>query len=114
MISWILEQDAAIHMVLSDDRKTTHLIPTWQDLMVLDSVNAALLPVAEFADFMSGEKYVSISVIKPFMLHLESILLEEKENESELTKDIKQEIFKYMDSKYTDSFIEDLLKLCTF
>ena len=63
MISRILEQDAAIRMVLSDDRKSTHLIPTWQDTMVLESVNAALSPVAEFTDFMSGETYVSISAI---------------------------------------------------
>ena len=55
MISRILEQDAAIHMVLSDDRKTTHLIPIWQDTMVLESVNAAHSPVAEFTDFKSGK-----------------------------------------------------------
>ena len=38
---------------------------------------------------MSGEKkYVSISAIKPLMRHLEDILLQEKEEESELTKNI--------------------------
>ena len=41
MILWILEQDMAICMVLSDDR-TTHLIPTWQYMMALESVNAAV------------------------------------------------------------------------
>ena len=55
MISQILEQDAAIRMVFSNDRKTTHLIPTWQDTMVLESVHGALSSVAEFTDFMSGE-----------------------------------------------------------
>ena len=114
MISCILEQDAAIQMVLSEDRKTTHLIPTWQDSMVLESVNAALSPVAEFTDFMSGEKYVSISAIKPLVRHLERILLEEKEDESDLTKNIKQQIFEYMDSKYNDTSTDDLLNLCTF
>ena len=114
MISRILEQDAAIRMVLSEDRKTTHLIPTWQDSMVLESVNAALSPVAEFTDFMSGEKYVSISAMKPLVRHLERILLEDKEDESELTKNIKQEIFEYMYSKYSDTSVEDLLNLCTF
>ena len=59
MISQILEQDTAIHMVLSDERKTTHLIPTWQDTMVLESVNATLSPVSEFTNFVSGEKYFS-------------------------------------------------------
>ena len=114
MISRILEQDAAIRMVLSDDRKTTHLIPTWQDTMVLESVNAALSPVTEFTDFMSGETYASNSAIKPLMRHLEDILLEEKEDESELSKNIKQCIFEYMDSKYSDPSIQGLLNLCTF
>ena len=36
MISRILEQDVAMHMILSDDRKTTHLIPTWQVTMILE------------------------------------------------------------------------------
>ena len=54
MISRILEQDAAIRMVLSEDRKTTHLIPTWQDSMVLESMNAALSPVAKFTDSATG------------------------------------------------------------
>ena len=65
MISRILEQDAAIHMVLSDDRKTTHLIPIWQDTMVLESVNAAHSPVAEFTDLSLVK--LSISAIKPLM-----------------------------------------------
>ena len=105
---------AAIRMVLSEDRKTTHLIPMWQDSMVLESINAALSPVAEFTDFMSGKKHVSVSAIKPLMQHLERILLEEKEDESDLIKNIKLHIFEYMDSKYNDSSTEDLLNLCTF
>ena len=59
--------------------------------MILESVNAVLSPVAEFTDFISGEKYVSTSAIKPLMQHLEDILLSEKEEESELTKTIKQQ-----------------------
>ena len=47
------------------------------------------------------------------MQHLEDILLEEKEDESELSKNIKQHIFEYMDSKYSDPSIQGLLNLCT-
>ena len=61
--------------------------------MVLESMNAALSPVAEFTDFIPGEKYVSISAIKPLTQHLERILLEEKEDEFELTENSKQKIF---------------------
>ena len=48
------------------------------------------------------------------MRHLERILLEEKEDESELIENIKHKVFEYMDSKYYDPSIEDLLNLCTF
>ena len=47
------------------------------------------------------------------MRHLERIFLEEKEDESELTEN-KHKVVEYMDSKYSDSSIENLLSLCTF
>ena len=47
------------------------------------------------------------------MRHLERILLEEKEDESELTENIKHKVFEYVDSKYSDPS-KDLLNLCTF
>ena len=59
---------------------------------------------------MSGKKHVLVSAIKPLMQHLQRILLED---ESDLTKNIKQQIFEYMDLKY-DSSTEDPLNLCTF
>ncbi|QQP33172.1 Hypothetical protein FKW44_024462 [Caligus rogercresseyi] len=47
MIERILEQGPAIRRVL-DDRRTQHLIPSWQDIDVMESVNAALkrLPIS--------------------------------------------------------------------
>ena len=82
--------------------------------MVLESVNAAPSPVAEYTDFMPGEKYVSISAIKPLMWHLEDTLLQEKEEEIWIDKNIKQRKFEYTESKYSDPSIQDLLNLCTF
>ncbi len=45
MISRVLEQEEAIRTVLSADRKTTHLVPNWQDIDVLVSINQALSPL---------------------------------------------------------------------
>ena len=42
MIERILEQQEAIRVVLGQDRKTSHLVPTWQDLDVLQSVLKAV------------------------------------------------------------------------
>ena len=38
MTGRILEQEACIRQVLATDRKNAHLIPTWQDLDVLESM----------------------------------------------------------------------------
>ena len=65
IVSRILEQESSIQQVLSADRKATRLIPTWQDLKVLESMQAALSPLADFTDMLSGEERVTVSTIKP-------------------------------------------------
>uniref|UniRef100_A0A1X7TA28 Uncharacterized protein n=1 Tax=Amphimedon queenslandica TaxID=400682 RepID=A0A1X7TA28_AMPQE len=54
MIERILEQEKAIRVVLGSDRKVSNLVLSWQDLDVLTAINAALSPLAEFTDVMSG------------------------------------------------------------
>ena len=63
MVDRILEQEVAIRSVLSADRKTSHLVPTWQDIDVLQSIHKALNPVSNLTDILSGEKYVTVSAI---------------------------------------------------
>lgn len=44
-------QQESIHFVLAScDWKTSHLIPTWQDFDVLDSILAARDPLGELTD----------------------------------------------------------------
>ena len=65
MIDRILEQEACIRQVLTVERKNAHLIPTWQDLDVLESMKAALGQLDNFTDMLSGEQKVTVSAIKP-------------------------------------------------
>ena len=55
MVERVLEQLPAIS-VLVQDRKYSHLNPTWQDVSVLESINAAMKPLADLTDILSGEK----------------------------------------------------------
>ena len=57
MVARIIEQEAALRLVLSADRKTTHLLPTWQDIDVWPALNEVLEPLAVFTDIMSGNYY---------------------------------------------------------
>jgi len=89
MISRVLEQEKALRQVLSLDRKTTHLVPTWQDLEVLESINKTLTPLADFTDILSGEKYVTFSALAPLLKHITDDVLCENEEDTTLTADIK-------------------------
>lgn len=60
MVERVLEQLPAIRRVLVEDQKHDHLNPTWQDVSVLESINAAMKPVADFTDVLSGETYASL------------------------------------------------------
>ncbi|XP_040294401.1 E3 SUMO-protein ligase ZBED1-like [Bufo bufo] len=94
MIQRLLEQEKAISQVLKADRKTRHLVPTWQDIDVLESMNKTLSPLLEFTDALSGEEYVSVSTVKP-VLHLLNttvLPLADDDIDTELMKDMKTAI----------------------
>lgn len=96
MIERFLKQEKAIVRVLGSDKKSRHLVPTWQDLDVLESINKAVKPLQDFTDALSGESYVSVSYIKPVLHLFKTSLLQPKEENTELTKTIKRSIMRYL------------------
>ena len=119
MVRRILEQENAIRQVLGADRKTTHLIPTWQDTDVLDSLDKALSPLAEFTNIMSVEQYVSVSSLRPLLHHLETEVLLEQEDDSDesdttLTADIKQRVLTSMQRRYENEDVSELIDTAGF
>ena len=99
MIARVLEQEKALRQVLSVDRKTAHLVPTWQNLEVLESINKVLAPLADFTDILSGEKYVTFSALIPLLKHITDDVLCDDEEDTTLTTDIKQQIITYLQDK---------------
>ena len=61
MVVRLLEQEKVIQQVFSNDRKTLHLIPSWQDIDLLESLDKTLSPFADLTDILSWEKYVTMS-----------------------------------------------------
>ena len=47
----LLKQEDAVQVVLSSERKISHLILTWQDVEVLESISKVLAPISELTDF---------------------------------------------------------------
>ena len=50
----IREQESAIWRVRMQDRKASHLVTSWQDVDILESVVKALEPISAFTDMLSG------------------------------------------------------------
>lgn len=114
MIARVLEQQKALSEVLSSDRKTRHLSPSWQDIEVLESVNSALGPLREFTDALSGEDYVSISSVKPVLHLLNTSTLADQNSDTELTKSIKHKVLLYLEDKYSDEDTQRLLDVASY
>ena len=104
MVSRILEQHQAIWQVLSGDRKVLHLIPLWQDIEVLESVKAAIGPLADCMDMLSGEECVTLSALNAVLHILRTDVLAVSSNDTMLTCDIKSRILAYIAKKYSDHY----------
>ncbi|XP_056118286.1 E3 SUMO-protein ligase ZBED1-like [Rhinichthys klamathensis goyatoka] len=113
MIDRLLEQERAISRVLGADKKTRHLVPTWQDLEVLDATNKAIKPLQDFTDALSGESYVSVSYIKPVLHLFKTSLLQREEKDVDLTATIKRNIMCYLEQKYSDPENDELLDMAS-
>ena len=76
MIERIIEQCEPIRSVLGGNQASAHLVPTWQDFDVLDSIFAVLKPLQDFVDLLAGENRVTVSAVIPLLSHIkEKVLL---------------------------------------
>ena len=118
MVSRILEQKEAIRLVLSADRSTSSIVPTWQDLDVLQAIDSAISPLSALTDILSGDKYVTISAVLPMLHILKTDLLKEEDTDTPLTKDIKHRIVEDITKRYTESKLAEnvivLLQVASF
>ncbi|XP_058248423.1 E3 SUMO-protein ligase ZBED1-like isoform X2 [Hemibagrus wyckioides] len=111
MIERVIEQEKAIAHVLSSDKKSRHLIPTWQDMDVLEAINKSLQPLVKFTEALSGETYVSVSLVKPVLHLFNSSILKVKDDDTDLSRAMKSKILEDLNEKYSNPHIQDLLDM---
>lgn len=114
MVQRVIEQEKAIRLVLSADRKASHLLLTWQDLDALNAINAALSPLAEFTDVMSGEKYVTISAVLPIIDLLKTSVLKQNPDDTSMTNELRSSITDDLLTRNQDSDAIHLLQIASF
>ena len=114
MIERIIEQQDAIHVMLGQDQKVSHLIPSWQDFDVLQSVLEAIRGFKDLTDLLSGEKRVTCSAIKPLIEVVNDKIVTPKDDDTELTLEIMQRIKNDLESLYQSPEMNFLLDKCAF
>ena len=116
MVGRILQQEEAIRVVLSADRKTSHLVPKWQDIDVLKALHQALSPLSSLTEMLSGEEYVTVSAVLPMLKLIGNKLLKDDESDTRLTKDIKKRIREDLDRRYDGipDRVAEILNAATF
>lgn len=114
MIGRILEQKDSIRQVLRADAKTRHLSPTWQDIDVLESLEAALGALDTFTDALSGENCITVSAINAVLHIMKNDVLSESSSDTQLTADVKKHVLAYMEDKYEPDKVKSLLNIASF
>ena len=110
----ITEQQDAIRIVLSQDRKVSHLVPTWQDFDILESVLEAVKDFSDLTDLLSGEKRVTCSAIKPLIDVINMKIVVSKTSDTPLTVEIKERIKRDLETRYQSKTMSLLLDTCAF
>ena len=83
MVKQMLEQESEVCVDLSTYRKVSHLVPSWQGMEVLQSINGALSPLTSLTDILSGETYATVSAMIPMLQLIEASILKEKESDTQ-------------------------------
>lgn len=68
--TWVLKVENAITKVLSADKKTRLMAPSWHDIYVMESVHKVLNPLVDFTDVRCSEAHLTLlqlfgEVLKP-------------------------------------------------
>lgn len=82
-------------------------------MRLLQSLNKVLGQLFEFIDALSGEKYVSVSFLKPVLHLFNNKILSQTDGDTELTKVVKEGILKYLNEKYDDHATNNLVGMAT-
>lgn len=82
-------------------------------MALLESLNKALGPLFEFTDTLSGDKYVSVPLLKPVLHLFNNEILSRKDGDTELTQAVKEGVLKYLNEKYDDPTTDNLLDMAT-
>ena len=88
-------------------------MPTNANLNALEDLYQILSPLNIFTDALAKEKHVSISSLRPFLVYILTDVLEDDDDDSILTAQMKQAMKNDLEARYSEN-MKKIMDLCCF
>ena len=102
MLERFLSQQQAVSAALAGERGAWHLMPKDQHITVMEQVCDLLRPLNVFTDALASEKRVTLSAIKPVLVHIKSQILQPADGDQPLVREMKSLMRSDLDTRYSE------------
>lgn len=113
MLVRFTEQQQAICAVLLDNREDRQLMPTDEEISIVEELIVILKSFREATEIMSGEKYPSLGIVLPLLKKILSTLIP-KEGDISLVREVKNTVRTDLESRYQNDQVKRMLRIATF
>ena len=113
MLERVYEQRAPICAALVEENRM-ELLPRDDDFTVVESLLEVLKPFKHITEVMSGEKYTTVSSVKPLLHHLLNVALDIEAKDSAAIKAMKQAMTANLGERYSSPQSDELLGIACF
>lgn len=98
LFTWIFPQ-CVIALCSLSERKYRPLVPTWQDVELLEQVVEILSPFNVLTDLLSGDQHTTSSAVVPTLLYVRDLTEVDDANDNPLAIKMKGTIREYLSEK---------------
>ena len=105
----VIEQQQAISAVLFEDRKHWHIMPSDEELNVLETVVEVLKHVYYLTDALSGKIDVAASALRCILMHMSP-----RNSDNHVASSMKQAMINNLEDQYSSLKVSKKLDICLF
>ena len=113
MLDRILKQQQPLCATLIEIHKS-ELMPTDSEISVMEAFLTVMKPIVEMTEVICGEKWVTLSIVKPLMYKLTAKHLVAKDSKAVFIKTLKNAVLKDLQTRYTNLSVVDILDKACF
>nr|XP_054592005.1 E3 SUMO-protein ligase ZBED1-like [Nothobranchius furzeri] len=112
-MQWFPESSSSRRLLPMSSLKTGEPGTSSPHGRTLMTLSKTLGPLVDFTDALSGEKYVSVSLVKPSLHLFNKSILADQNDDTDLSKSIKKKILDNLNEKYNGPPTQELLDIAT-